>query len=70
MTSSAADRRTVIRDATTLRPVRQFPGGGSPATISADGRVAALGASDGSVRLLDLRTGRVYARSADDTARR
>jgi DNA-binding SARP family transcriptional activator/WD40 repeat protein len=59
LTSSAADHRTVIRDATTLRPVRQFPGGGSPATVSADGRVAALVARNGSVRLLDLRTGRV-----------
>jgi DNA-binding beta-propeller fold protein YncE len=61
VTSSAADGSTVIRDATTLRPVRQFPAGGSPAAVSADGRVAALGAADGSVRLLDLRTGRVHA---------
>jgi WD40 repeat protein len=58
LTSSAADHRTVIRDATTLRPAAQFPGGGGPATVSADGRDVAFVAHDGSVRLLDLRTGR------------
>jgi WD40 repeat protein len=57
VTSSAAHRSTVIRDATTLSPVRRFRGGGSPATVSPDGRVAALAIPDGSVRLLDLRTG-------------
>ena len=57
VTSSVADARTVIRDAGTLRPLRRFPGGGSPADVSADGREAALVARDGTARLVDLRTG-------------
>ena len=57
VTSSAADRATVIRDAATLRPVRRLRGGGTRSALSPDGRVAALGAADGSVRLLDLHTG-------------
>jgi WD40 repeat protein len=59
VTSSAARDGTVIRDATTLRPVRWFRGGGSPAAVSPDGRAAALVFPNGSVRLLDLRTGRL-----------
>jgi DNA-binding SARP family transcriptional activator/WD40 repeat protein len=59
VTSSAADSSTVIRDATTLRPVRRFRGGGSPAAVSPDGRLAALALPNGSARLLDLRTGDV-----------
>jgi WD40 repeat protein/DNA-binding SARP family transcriptional activator len=57
VTSSAADRATVIRDAATLRPVRSLRGGGTRSALSPGGRVVALGAADGSVRLLDLRTG-------------
>jgi DNA-binding SARP family transcriptional activator len=57
VTSSAADGATVIRDAVTLRPVRRLRGGGTPAALSPDGRVIAFGATNGSVRLLDLRTG-------------
>jgi WD40 repeat protein/DNA-binding SARP family transcriptional activator len=57
VTASAADRATVIRDAATLRPLRRLRSGGTPSALSPDGRVVALGAADGSVRLLDLRTG-------------
>jgi DNA-binding SARP family transcriptional activator/WD40 repeat protein len=59
VTSSAAHSSTVIRDATTLRPVRRLRGGGSPAAVSPDGRLAALALPNGSVRLLDLRSGGV-----------
>ena len=58
VTSSAA-RGTVIRDATTLRRVRELRRGGNPAAVSPDGRVAAFALAGGSVRLLDLRTGGV-----------
>jgi WD40 repeat protein/DNA-binding SARP family transcriptional activator len=57
VTSSAADNTTVIRDAATLRPLRRLRGGGTPSALSPDGRVGAFGAADGSVRLLNLRTG-------------
>jgi WD40 repeat protein/class 3 adenylate cyclase len=59
VTSSAGDHSTVIRDAATMRPVRRFPGGGGPSAVSPDGRLVARGGADGSVRLLDLRTGRL-----------
>jgi DNA-binding SARP family transcriptional activator/WD40 repeat protein len=59
VTSSVAERVTVIRDAVTLRPLRRLQGGGSPSALSPDGRVVALGAADGSVRLLDLHTGKL-----------
>jgi DNA-binding SARP family transcriptional activator/WD40 repeat protein len=57
VTSSAAERATIIRDATTLRPMRRLRGGGTRSALSPDGRVVALAAADGSVRLVDLRTG-------------
>ena len=57
VTSSSAEDATVIRDATTLRPVRRLRGGAARTALSPDGRVAALGGADGSVRLLELRTG-------------
>jgi class 3 adenylate cyclase/WD40 repeat protein len=58
---------TVVRDAVTLRQVREFRGGrvrefrggGGPAAVSANGRIAAFALPDGSMRLLDLRTGSV-----------
>jgi WD40 repeat protein/DNA-binding SARP family transcriptional activator len=59
VTSSIVDRRTVIRDAVTFRSVRVFRAGGTPAAVSPDGKTVALGAPDGSMRLLDLRTGAV-----------
>jgi WD40 repeat protein len=57
VTSSAADNTTVIRDAATLRPLRRLRGAGTRSALSPDGRMVALGAADGSVRLLDLSTG-------------
>ena len=47
----------IVRDSANLRPLRRLRGGGTPAALSPDGRFVALGAADGSVRLLDLRTG-------------
>jgi WD40 repeat protein len=67
VTSSARDDSTEIRDAATLRPVRRFAGGSDTATVSPDGRFAALDGGDGSLRLLDLRTGRLRAATAQRT---
>ncbi len=50
---------TVIRDARTLRPLARFAAGGEPAALSPDDRTLLLGGSDGTVRFLDLVTGRV-----------
>jgi DNA-binding SARP family transcriptional activator/WD40 repeat protein len=59
VTSSLKDRATVIRDAATMRPVREFPVAGSIAALSpAQGQIA-FGTRDGSVRLLDIRTGKL-----------
>ena len=54
------ERATIVRDARTLRPIRRLPAWGelSATAVSHDGRVAALARDDGSLRLLDLRTGR------------
>jgi DNA-binding SARP family transcriptional activator/WD40 repeat protein len=56
-TLSADDQATMIHDAATLRPLRRFAAFGSAAALSSAGGVVAFGARDGSVRLLDLRTG-------------
>jgi WD40 repeat protein len=61
VTSGPARPGTDIRDAATLRPIRHWRGGGAPATVSPDGRTLAYGAHDGSVHLLDLRTGKLRA---------
>jgi WD40 repeat protein/class 3 adenylate cyclase/tRNA A-37 threonylcarbamoyl transferase component Bud32 len=63
VTSSAAERATIVRDSANLRPLRRLRGGGTPAALSPDGRFVALGAADGSVRLLVLRTGIVRVAS-------
>jgi WD40 repeat protein len=57
--SEVADE-TVIRDARTFEPIRRPAIGGLPwaSTATADGRLAAVGREDGSVLLVDLRTGR------------
>jgi WD40 repeat protein len=57
VTYDEEDRSTVIRDAATLRPLRRFAGSGSIATMSSAAGLVAFGGRDGSVRLLDLRTG-------------
>ena len=49
---------TILWDIDTRTPIQTFPAGGNM-TLSPDGRTAALGNDDGSVRLLDLRSGRV-----------
>ena len=50
---------TVIRDARTLRPLARFAAGGATAALGPDDRTLLLGGSDGTVRFLDLATGRV-----------
>jgi WD40 repeat protein len=57
VTSSARDRGTAIRDTATLRPLRRFAAFGSVSTLSPAAGLVALGARDGSVRLLDVRSG-------------
>ena len=57
VTSSGAERATVIRDAATHGPCAASRAGSALAALSPDGRVVALGGADGSVRLLDLQTG-------------
>ena len=49
---------TVVRDAQTLRPLRRLPLGGGAAALSDDGRSIVLGGRDGTVRFVDLATGR------------
>ena len=65
LTTNEPTGTVVLRDAVTLRPLRRFPvaGGARASTVSPDGRLAALGAADGSVRLLDLRSGKVRTAS-------
>ena len=54
--SSGRDGKFVV-DAATLRVRRRIPVGGIQPGLSPDGRSAALGGVDGSVAILDLRTG-------------
>ena len=70
LTSSESTPAVTLRDAATLRPLRRFPVG-APAgasTVSPDGRLAALGAPDGSVRFLDLRSGKLRRASGHHDA--
>jgi WD40 repeat protein/DNA-binding SARP family transcriptional activator len=50
---------TAIRDARSLRPLRRVPVGAETAALSPDDRTMLVGGRDGSVRFLDLATGRV-----------
>ena len=67
---------TTLRDATSLRVLRRFPVGGDRASfdgtnayaLSSDDRTLAIGAEDGSLRLLDLRTGKVRKSSGRHSA--
>ena len=54
---------TVIRDARSLRPVRREPVGAETAALNPDDRTMLVGGSDGSVRFLDLVTGKVRSAS-------
>ena len=53
---SGPDTMSIV-DAKTLRVRRRIPAGSWSAAVSPDGRNAALGQEDGSVSILDLRTG-------------
>ena len=53
----------VLRDPRTLRPVRSFPAVAVAGALSPDGRTFAAGGDDGSVRFLDLPTGRLRTAS-------
>jgi DNA-binding SARP family transcriptional activator/WD40 repeat protein len=53
------DKATVAVDPETLRVVRRYPVGGFTGAINADGTTLAVGALDGTIRLLDLGSGRV-----------
>ncbi len=48
---------TVVRDASTLLPLRTFPRGATAAALSPDDRTMLAGGSDGTVHFLDLVTG-------------
>jgi WD40 repeat protein len=71
--TSRAGGPTTIRDARTLarvseleqmpRPLVQLPAGGDQTALSPDDRTLLLGGRDGSVRFLDLATGKVRAAS-------
>jgi WD40 repeat protein len=50
---------TVIRDPGTLRPLRRLARGAQTAVLSPDERTLLLGGADGSVRFLDLASGRL-----------
>jgi WD40 repeat protein/DNA-binding SARP family transcriptional activator len=75
-----ADRRRVLvtsdredatyeLDAADLRVLRRYRGGGTALALGADGRTVALGATDGTVRLLDLGSSRVRALDGRHTKR-
>jgi WD40 repeat protein/class 3 adenylate cyclase len=57
--TSARDDETYEIDSESLRVVRRYAAGGFAGAVDPDGRVFALGSEDGSVRLLDLRSGEV-----------
>lgn len=55
--SGTDENATFLVDATSLRVLRRIPVGAFQAALAPDGRRAALGEEDGSVAILDLRTG-------------
>ena len=59
----------VLRDPRTLQPLRSFPGVAVAGALSPDGRTFAEGGDDGTVRLLDLRTGQTRTASGRHDAR-
>jgi WD40 repeat protein/class 3 adenylate cyclase/energy-coupling factor transporter ATP-binding protein EcfA2 len=58
---SPVDESTLEIDAASLRVLRRHPAGGVAGALSPDGRALALGSGDGSVRLIDVRSGDVRA---------
>ena len=60
---STAIAPIVVRDARTLRPLRRFPALAFAGAVSPDARTFAIGGQDGSVRFLDLRTGKLRTAS-------
>ena len=56
--TGTAENATYVVDTATLRVRQRLPSGAFTAGLSLDGRRAALGGEDGSVTLLDLRTGK------------
>jgi DNA-binding SARP family transcriptional activator/WD40 repeat protein len=59
LVTTRVDRGTVISDARTLRPLRRLSIGAEQAALSPDDRTMLVGGRDGSVRFLDLDTGKV-----------
>ena len=57
--TSAGDDETYEIDAELLRVLRHYPAGGFAGALSPDGSAFALGSEVGTVRVLDLRSGRV-----------
>ena len=70
VTADSAEGETVIRDARTLRVLRRMPVGAQYTALSPDGRTLLLGGADGSVRFVDLRTGKVRLASGTPQRRR
>jgi WD40 repeat protein/class 3 adenylate cyclase/energy-coupling factor transporter ATP-binding protein EcfA2 len=56
--TGTAENATYVVDTATLRVRKRLPSGAFTAGLALDGRRTALGGEDGSVTLLDLRTGR------------
>ena len=63
MTANSAEGDTVVRDARTLRALRRVPVSDQYTALSPNGRTLLLGGADGSVRFVDLRTGKVRVAS-------
>jgi WD40 repeat protein len=61
--TSRAGGPTTVRDARTRRPLVRLPAGWDQTALSPDDRTLLLGGQDGSVRFLDLATGKVRAAS-------
>ena len=59
VTSSVDDHATTIRDGVSLRAVRSYPVAAPVAALSPSVGLVAFGSRDGSVRVLDLASGRV-----------
>ncbi|HEX2467158.1 MAG TPA: hypothetical protein VHJ54_03035, partial [Solirubrobacterales bacterium] len=55
----ASENTSFTVDPETLRVIRRYPVGGEGAAISPNGRTVALEGTDGGLRLLDLKSGRV-----------